>query len=94
MAKKQIEEAISEENVQQPVVDGQEEVTVSPAPAPLPTKETVVVTQKLARVRIHTVEEIDSIIAGVHYAFAKGKDVTVPSDVAAILVFAAKAYRI
>jgi hypothetical protein len=45
------------------------------------------------KVKIHTTEDIDSIVSGIPYKFAKGKDVQVPADVAAILVNAQKAYR-
>ena len=46
------------------------------------------------KVRIHTVEEINSIIGCMPYVFPKDKDVLVPSDVAAILCFSKKAYRL
>lgn len=52
------------------------------------------VTTSVKKVKIHTVEEINSIISCIPYTFAKDKDVIVPSDVAAILCFAKKAYRL
>lgn len=52
------------------------------------------VTTGVKKVKIHTVEEINSIISCIPYHFAKDKDVLVPSDVAAILCFAKKAYRL
>lgn len=52
------------------------------------------ITTGVKNVRIHTVEEINSIISCVPYTFAKDKDVMVPSDVAAILCYAKKAYRL
>lgn len=45
-------------------------------------------------VKIHTLEEVNCVIAGIPYVFAKGKDAKVPSDVAAILTNSQKAYRI
>lgn len=45
-------------------------------------------------VKIRTAEEIDCIIAGTPYKMAKDKEVSVPSDVAAILCYANKAYRL
>lgn len=45
------------------------------------------------KVKIHTTEEVDCIIAGIPYVIAKNKDAQVPADVAAILVNAQKAYR-
>ena len=55
--------------------------------------EAVVVTGS-KKVKIHTTEEIDCIVAQVPYKSAKGKDMVVPSDVASILVNSNKAYRI
>lgn len=55
--------------------------------------EAVVVTGS-KKVKIHTTEEIDCIVAQVPYKAAKGKDMVVPSDVASILVNSNKAYRI
>lgn len=45
------------------------------------------------KVRIHCIEEVDCIIAGVAYNFPKGKEVDVPADVAAILNNSQRAYR-
>lgn len=45
------------------------------------------------KVRIHTTEFVDCIIAGVPYILQKDKDYQVPSDVAAILTNAKQAYR-
>lgn len=60
---------------------------------PVVEAEVTSVTAATKKVTIHTVEDIDSIIASVPYKFSKDKDVTVPSDVAAILCFSRKAYR-
>lgn len=45
-------------------------------------------------VRIQIAEEVDCIIAGVPYKLNKDKAYQVPSDVAAILCNAKKAYRL
>ena len=45
-------------------------------------------------VKIRTVEDIDCIISCKPYKFAKDKEVSVPMDVAAILCYAKKAYRL
>ena len=45
------------------------------------------------KVRIHCIEEVDCIIAGVAYNVPKGKEVDVPADVAAILNNSQRAYR-
>lgn len=56
--------------------------------------EEVVVQSDVKKVRIHTSEDVDSLIGGNPYKLQKDKDYTVPSDVAAILVFSKKAYRL
>lgn len=45
------------------------------------------------KVKIHTTDPIDCLIANVHYTFPANKDAQVPADVAAILVNAKKAFR-
>ena len=45
-------------------------------------------------VKIHTMEEIDCIVAGSHISLRKDKEVEVPADVAAILCYSKKAYRL
>ena len=45
-------------------------------------------------VKVQVVEAVDCIIAGIPYKLSKDKSYSVPSDVAAILVNAKKAYRI
>lgn len=45
-------------------------------------------------VKIRVVEDVDCIIACKPYKFAKDKEVSVSSDVAAILCYAKKAYRL
>lgn len=55
--------------------------------------EAVVSTSK-KNVKIRVVEDIDCLIACVPYKIAKDKEVSVPADVAAILCYAKKAYRL
>lgn len=59
---------------------------------PAPVKEATAPTEPKL-VRIHTTEPIDCMVAQVTYKFPKDKDVSVPSDVAAVLCSAKKAYR-
>lgn len=56
-------------------------------------KEAQVQTSKKS-VKIHITESVDCYIAQVRYNLQKDKDYSVPSDVAAVLVTAKKAYRI
>lgn len=59
-------------------------------------QETMTATVSTAKknVKIRVIEDIDCIIACKPYQYAKDKEVTVPSDVAAILCYAKKAYRL
>ena len=82
MAKKNIEEA--EAQVLNPESKSTQEET----------QEAQVVETPIKNVKIHTLEEVNCYIGGIHYLFAKGKEVSVPSDVAAILTDPEKAYRI
>lgn len=86
MAKK---EKIEDENIRNDELNEETNVDTTSEKEP-----EVRVTTGVKKVRIHTVEEINSIVAGIPYQFAKDKDVIVPSDVAAILCFAKKAYRL
>lgn len=45
-------------------------------------------------VKIRMLEGVDSIISGEAYCFSKGKEASVPSDVAAILCNSKKAFRL
>lgn len=45
-------------------------------------------------VKIRMLEGVDSIISGETYCFSKGKEASVPSDVAAILCNSKKAFRL
>jgi hypothetical protein len=47
----------------------------------------------IKKVKIHTTDPIDCLIANVHYTFLANRDAQVPADVAAILVNAKKAFR-
>lgn len=46
------------------------------------------------KVKVRASEDIDCIVGGIAYAISKDKEATLPSDVAAILCFAGKAYRL
>ena len=82
MAKKNIEEA--EAQVLNPESEGTQEET----------QEAQIVKTPIKNVKIHTLEEVNCYIGGTHYSFAKSKEASVPSDVAAILTNSQKAYRI
>ena len=56
--------------------------------------EEVTVTTGAKKVKIQVVEEVDCLVACVPYKLSKDKAYLVPSDVAAILCNAKKAYRI
>mgnify|MGYP006935831874 CR=1 FL=1 len=58
-----------------------------------PTEE-VEVTNVIKKVRIRATEDIDCLIACQPVKVMKDKEATVASDVAAILCFAGKAYRL
>ena len=101
MAKKEVEEAKVQGAQQKNAgagTEGTQEGTQQPAnggengpKAPVAPKAEVAKGEK--KVKIHTTEEVDCIIAGIPYVIAKNKDAQVPADVAAILVNAQKAYR-
>ena len=57
-------------------------------------KQEAVISFAKKRVRIHTTDEIDCLVACKPYKIAKDKDVLVPLDVAAILCHAKKAFRV
>lgn len=48
----------------------------------------------IKNVKIRVIEDIDCIIACKPYRIAKDKEASVPSDVAAILCYAKKAYKL
>lgn len=84
MAKKEIDEDKT------PIITGDEGTQEETQTA---TVQIAQVTSSVKNVKVHTMEEIDCYIGGKHYCFAKGKDVSVPSDVAAILSNSQKVYR-
>lgn len=88
MAKKNIEEA--EAQLNNGNVNNESEGTQ----AQNKEQEAQVTTTLIKNVKIHTLEEVNCYVGGTHYSFAKGKDASVPSDVAAILTNSQKAYRI
>lgn len=89
MAKKDIEEAkVQVQQEVEQVTEGTQERSEQTSKEPAAT-----IIKEAKKVKIHTTEEVDCIIAGIHYVFAKNKDAQVPADVAAILVNAQKAYR-
>lgn len=57
-------------------------------------QEEVTVTTGAKKVNITLMEDADCIIACNSYKMTKGKTYKVPSDVAAILCYAGKAYRV
>ena len=96
-AAKAAEQAATEEQLNDGTQQPSEEAPAAPkAPkrpaSPTAAKEAVLTGAKL--VRVHTMEEIDCWIGGVHYSHREGKDVQLPADVAAILNSAHKVYRI
>ena len=96
-AKAAAEQAATEEQLNNGTQQPSEEAPAAPkAPkrpvSPTAAKEAVLTGAKL--VRVHTMEEIDCWIGGVHYSHREGKDVQLPADVAAILNSAHKVYRI
>ena len=83
MAKKNIEEVEAQLNNESEGTQAQNQ-----------EQEAQVTTTLIKPVKIHTLEEVNCYIGGTHYSFAKGKEASVPSDVAAILTNSQKAYRI
>lgn len=70
-----------------------EEVAVQPE-VEQPVKPVAKVNTSEKMIKIRTCEVIDCYIAKQHYTFAKGKEVSVPSDVAAILCSSQRAFRL
>lgn len=80
----------AEVEIQSPIVEETERNTIK-------DKEQiaeVVVTTEVKKVKIQAVEEISCIIAGKPYRLQKDKQHLVPTDVAAILCYSKKAYRV
>lgn len=79
------------------VEGGSNEETGTETPEVVETNERVEVaevSEEVKKVKIHTLEDIDCLIAGNTISLRKDKDVEVSSDVAAILCYSKKAYRI
>lgn len=79
------------------VEGGSNEETGTETPEVVETNERVEVaevSEEVKKVKIHTLEDIDCLIAGNTVSIRKDKDVEVSSDVAAILCYSKKAYRI
>ena len=97
MAKNTVKNVVTEgENVgadAQEVLASQAESSTEKEPVSKVTKEVINEAPKVKLVKIHTTEEVDCYISNIPYKFKKDKNVEVPSDVAAILVNAQKAYR-
>lgn len=71
-----------------------EEVTVAQPTGKKNDIATATVSAVKKTVKIRAVEDINCIIACKPYAIAKDKEASVPVDVAAILCYAKKAYRL
>lgn len=86
----------NEEGEFQPVENPTAEQTAGNASAKVEDRsaEEIVITSNTKKVRIHTVEEVNCLVACKPYNLKKDKDYQVPSDVAAILCYAKKAYRL
>lgn len=79
------------------VEGGSNEETGTETPEVVETNERVEVaevSEEVKKVKIHTLEDINCLIAGNTVSIRKDKDVEVSSDVAAILCYSKKAYRI
>ena len=83
MAKKNIEEVEAQLNNESEGTQAQNQ-----------EQEAQVTTTPIKNVKIHTLDEVNCYVGSVHYSFAKGKEASVPSDVAAILTNSQKAYRL
>lgn len=72
----------------------EETPTETPEETPNETPEVEVAEAPVKKVKIHATEDIDCFIAGTPVTISKDKEAEVPSDVAAILCFSKKAYRL
>lgn len=68
--------------------------TETPEETPDETPEVEVAEAPVKKVKIHATEDIDCFIAGTPVSIRKDKEAEVSSDVAAILCFSKKAYRL
>lgn len=71
-----------------------EETDVEKAEQKKPALQEAEVSDKVKMIRIRALENINCIVAGKHYIVEKDKEVSFPIDVASILCFANKAYRL
>lgn len=104
MAKTKVKQGEDEQPIvmggETPEVEGgsnEETETGTETPEVVETNERVEVaevSEEVKKVKIHTLEDIDCLIAGNTVSIRKDKDVEVSSDVAAILCYSKKAYRI
>ena len=85
-----VEEEDLKPTVENPTVEHKEAATENKERV----AEEVTVTIGAKKVKIQVVEEVDCLVACVPYKLSKDKVYLVPSDVAAILCNAKKAYRI
>lgn len=85
---------MEEEGLKLPVENPTEEHKEAAAENKERAAEEVTVTTGAKKVKIQVVEEVDCLVACVPYQLSKDKAYLVPSDVAAILCNAKKAYRI
>ena len=104
MAKTKVKQGEDEQPIvmgeETPEVEGgsnEENETGTETPEVVETNERVEVaevSEEVKKVKIHTLEDINCLIAGNTISLRKDKDVEVSSDVAAILCYSKKAYRI
>lgn len=81
-----------------PVEAAETAAAETPAEQPAPKAEKTEtakakVNDGVRMMKIRTTEPVNATVAGTRYEFQKGKEVSVPSDVAAILCNAKKAFR-
>lgn len=94
---------VKPEEGEQPIISGESpeveggSIEENNAPEVVTAEEKVEVTEvtdETKKVKIHTLEDIDCLIAGNMISIRKDKDTEVSSDVAAILCYSKKAYRL
>ena len=91
---------VKPEEVEQPIVSGESpeveggSIEENNASEVVAAETNVEVTDEAKKVKIHTLEDIDCLIAGNMISIRKDKDTEVSSDVAAILCYSKKAYRL
>ena len=93
MARPKSENNMEDESLKRVEVDSNVEVNMEDKGESRYTEE-VKVTPAAKKVKVRAVEDIHCIVACISYTFIKDKEYLVPSDVAAILCNANKAYRL